>query len=347
MKRFAAAMVVCIFTSLGVGSQAFAWGPKGHYLINHLAAASLPASLPAFLRTRFADDEITYLGLELDLLKGAGNSWDAEMDPGHYLDLIGDGTIQGGLRLDALPATRQAYDSALRAHGLDQYKEGYVPYSILQGWEQLRMVFAYWRVDNYDAVHARTGALRAVSATRARIEEQLALRDAGVWGHYVADASQPLHVTVHFNGWGKYPNPHGYSNSPHLHDLFETDFVNRFVTETGVESRLAPVRILGSSTLAGESDVLQAIEQYLQASNGTVTELYQINGIGGFTRGSPQAKAFVEARLAFGAAELRDLIVWAWTDSINETIGDDAPQRVRDIVEGRAEYKGLDNYILK
>ncbi|HEX5275140.1 MAG TPA: hypothetical protein VFW34_07680 [Candidatus Rubrimentiphilum sp.] len=341
LKRLAAAALACACLFLGVGSPASAWGSKGHYLINHLAASSLPASLPAFMRTRFADDEITYLGLELDLLKGAGNSWDAEMDPGHYLDLIGGGMIAGGLRLDALPATREAYDSALRARGLDQYKEGYLPYSILQGWEQLRMVFAYWRVDAYDAIHAKTSALRALSATRARVEEELARRDAGVWGHYVADASQPLHVTVHFNGWGKYPNPHGYSNSPHLHDLFETDFVNRYITEAAVRARLAPMRISTGTTPASEGEVLQAIEQYLAASGDTVTELYQINAAGGFTRGTPQAKAFVEDRLAFGASELRDLISWAWADSINETIGDDAPQRVRDIVEGKATYKGL------
>ncbi len=25
------------------------------------------------------------------------------------------------------------------------------------------------------------------------------MRDVGNWGHFVADASQPLHVSVHFN----------------------------------------------------------------------------------------------------------------------------------------------------
>jgi hypothetical protein len=341
IRRAAVTTMACILACTAVGSRAFAWGSKGHYLINHLAAASLPATVPAFMRTRFADEELTYLGLELDLLKGAGNSWDAEMDPGHYLDLMGDGTVQGGLRLSELPATREAYDTALRARGTDQYKDGYLPYSIVQGWEQLRMVFAYWRVDDYEARHARTPRLRAIAAVRASVEEQLARRDAGVWGHYVADASQPLHVTVHFNGWGKYPNPQGYSNSPHMHDLFETDFVNRFTTEAAVKNRLSPLRFVRGSTLANEQSVLDAVERYLAASNATVPELFQIDKTGGFKTGTRRAKAFVAARLAFGASELRDLIVWAWEDSINETIGDDAPQRVRDIVQGRAAYKGL------
>jgi hypothetical protein len=90
-----------------------------------------------------------------------------------------------------------------------------------------------------------------------------------------------------------------------------------------------------------EQSVLNAIEHYLAASNATVPELFRIDKSGGFTRGTPQAKAFIEARLAFGASELRNLIVWAWEDSLNQTIGDDAPQRVRDIVLGGATYKGL------
>lgn len=341
VRRAAVTAIACILACSAVGSQAFAWGSRGHYLINHLAVASLPATVPAFMRTRFADDELTYLGLELDLLKGAGNSWDAENDPGHYLDLMGDGTLQGGFLLSELPPTREAYDTALRARGTDQYKDGYLPYSIVQGWEQLRMVFAYWRVDDYEALHARTARLRAIAALRASVEEQLARRDAGVWGHYVADASQPLHVTVHFNGWGKYPNPDGYSNSPHMHDLFETDFVNRFVTEAAVRNRLTPLRLMQPVALVSEQSVLNAIEHYLAASNATVPELFRIDKSGGFTRGTPQAKAFIEARLAFGASELRNLIVWAWEDSLNQTIGDDAPQRVRDIVLGGATYKGL------
>lgn len=320
---------------------ALAWGAMGHHLVNRLAAESLPTSVPAFMRTPFARSELTDLGLELDLLKGAGTEWDAELDPGHYLDIADNGSIQGGLSLRTLPSTREAYDTALRARGTDQYKTGYLPYSIVQGWEQLRMVFAYWRVDSYETVHAKTASLRATAAFREKVDEQIARRDAGVWGHYVADASQPLHVTVHFNGWGAYPNPHGYSTSSHLHDLFETQFVDRFITRALVAKRMTPMPSLSTQTLTSQNRLMAAVAQYLQKSSATVPHLYQIAKTGGFNTGSPQAKVFVEQRLAFGASELRTLIVWAWDDSLNETIGDDVPQRVRDIVSGRAPYAGL------
>jgi hypothetical protein len=35
-----------------------------------------------------------------------------------------------------------------------------------------------------------------------RLREKLTLRDIGICSHYVGDATQPLHATVHFNGWG-------------------------------------------------------------------------------------------------------------------------------------------------
>jgi len=39
-----------------------------------------------------------------------------------------------------------------------------------------------------------------------RLREKRALRGIAVWSHYVADDSQPLHVSVHLNGKGKFPN---------------------------------------------------------------------------------------------------------------------------------------------
>ena len=51
----------------------------------------------------------------------------------------------GVLPIDKLPVTREAYDTQLRARGFTQYKAGYLPYSIVDGWQQIRKDFAYWR----------------------------------------------------------------------------------------------------------------------------------------------------------------------------------------------------------
>ena len=320
-------------------ASALAWGGKGHHIVNHVAALSLPSSVPAFMRTAAAIDEIGNLGIELDLLNGAGTAWDASNDPGHYVDVGDDNTIFG-LPLTHLPATQEAYNAALQARGTDQYKAGYLPYSILEGWQQLRMDFAYWRVDAYESAHAATAGIRAKAADHRRLDEALVLRDAGVWGHFVADASQPLHISVHFNGWGKYPNPHGYTNSTHVHDLFESVAVDRYISESQVTKRIKATNIPQTAHLVSGTQAMSAIARYLAGSNATVSQLYGIDKAGGFTHGTPQARTFIAGRLAYGAQELRDLIVWAWQDSLNQTIGDDIPQHVRDIVSGATPYKG-------
>lgn len=311
-----AAIVAC-------ASPALAWEQKGHEIVNNLAAKGFTGRLPAFATVPQATFEITYLGPEMDRLKGSGVSWDADYDPGHYLDVRDDGTVAGVVRLDSLPPSAAAYDEALRAANTDQYRQGYLPYSILDGWEQLREDFGYWRVDR--------GEARAV-------DQQLILRDIGEWGHFVADACQPLHVTVHFNGWGKYPNPDGYTQSRKTHAFFEGEFVNRYVSETRVAALMPRAMTLPAPThLLSQASVLHEVERYLLASAHTVPKLYQIEKTGGFAHGSPQAVQFTASRLAAGATELRDLTVWAWEDSLNVSVGYPA-ERVRDILSGKAPW---------
>ncbi len=316
--RIAAAALAAAFLC---AAPALAWEQKGHEIVNNVAAKALGGRVPAFLTRPQATFEITYLGPEPDRLKGSGRSWDSDYDPGHYIDLRDDATIAGAIALSALPGSAAAYDEALRAANTDQYRQGYLPYSILDGWEQLREDFAYWRVDR--------GQARAV-------DEQLILRDVGNWGHFVADACQPLHVTVHFNGWGRYPNPNGYTQSRKTHASFEGEFVNRYVSEHAVSLLVSRApRLAQPGSLLAQQTVLREIERYLLQSNQTVPQLYAIEKAGGFAHGSPQAVRFTASRLAAGAAELRDLTVWAWQDSLNASVGYPS-KRVRDILDSSA-----------
>jgi hypothetical protein len=83
--------------------------------------------------------------VRLDRSRGAGKAHDAERDPGHYVDLADDGSVMGVLPLAKLPETRDGYDTELRAKGITQYKAGFPPYSIVDGWQRIRKDFAYWR----------------------------------------------------------------------------------------------------------------------------------------------------------------------------------------------------------
>ena len=65
--------------------------------------------------------------------------------------------------------------------------------------------------------------------------------------------------------------------------------------------------------------------------------LYQLEKAGGMVETDPRAKAFVQARIAAGAAALRDLVVDAWSASANGTIGYRPEISVADVASGKAD----------
>jgi hypothetical protein len=154
---------------------------------------------------------------------------------------------------------------------------------------------------------------RAWYAADRKERELIIIRDLGYWSHFVGDASMPLHVSVHYNGWGEYPNPKGYTPD-HIHGPFEGAFVRDHLTEASVRAAM-PTPAPCAETVA----LCTAL--YLRASFGKVETLYRLWGEGAFNTGEPRAVAFTNARVAAGAAALRDLIVRAWQDSAEQTIG--------------------------
>ena len=318
--RLSLLVAVLFSIALGVPPPALAWGAAGHRIINNVAARSLPASVPAFVRSPATIAEIATLGPEADRLKGAGKTWDGDLDPGHYLDLDDDGTIAGVLPLAQLPPTREAYDTAIRkgrvvnGEAPDEYSIGYVPYSIVEGWQQVAKDFAIWRVDAYGETHAATDAARAFFGTDRKLREVLTLRDIGYFGHFVADSSQPLHVTVHFNGWGQYPNPQNHTQSNKIHAKFETGFVETHATADTVLARIGPY-------VPSTVPIMTRVETYLAATNSNVAAVYTFEDAGAFDAGTPDAVNFMLDRLAAGGKMLRDLIVDAYAASADEKVG--------------------------
>jgi hypothetical protein len=294
-------------------ATAFAWGASGHRMISEIAAQSFPEEIPTFLRTAGAAQTIGELGRELDRSKSYGNPHDAERDPGHYVDLSDDGRVMTGPLLTAIPPTRQAYDTELRKAHTTQYEAGYLPYAIMDGWQQLVTDFAYWRADVAGAKFAKDGLEAAWFDRDRALREMLTIRDIGVWSHYIGDGSQPLHVSVHFNGWGNYPNPNGYTMAK-IHAYFEGEFVRRYITEADIVAKLPAPVDLGS-------DIRASTIAYLAAIDAQVAPLYEIEKAGGFKTGTPQGKDFVAARLAAAVAEIRDLVVAAWRASATAKVG--------------------------
>jgi hypothetical protein len=288
----------------------------------------LPADLPAFLRPAAAAEAIGELNREPDRWKDAGHMHDADRDPGHFLDLGDDGRVLGGPALTALPATREGYESDLRAIGADGWRAGYLPYSIIDGWQQLSKDFAYWRAERAAVANLGEGPHRAWLAADATRREALILRDLGVLGHYVGDGSQPLHVTAHFNGWGPGPNPQGFTKD-RLHATFEGALVRRYVDEAAVRAQMEPYHDCRCL-------IAQRTAAFLAATNAEVVPLYRLQKQGAFIGGDARGGAFIAARLAAGADELRDVVIDAWRASANGEVGYPAV-RVADVVAGKID----------
>ncbi|HTV82456.1 MAG TPA: TonB family protein [Acidobacteriaceae bacterium] len=296
--KFLRLLAILLFLPLAAVPLSFAWGSKGHTMINHLAVEALPDSVPAFLRSPAAIDEITYLGPEPDRWRSpAEPELDAAQAPDHFIDLeLAD-------LLGTLPRERYQYIAALYAYGLTHPKLasemqpdriGFQPYITEEVWERLKSAMRDYR---------------QLSAARqdTRPVEAAIIFYAGWLGHYVGDGSQPLHTTIEYNGWVG-PNPNGYTTDHQIHWQFETRFVNDAINISDVQPLMTPLQPIGDEW----TDYLA----YLRHTNSYVDEVYQLYKEHGFDgTGTPESRHFTAERLAAGASMLRDLIVAAWVKS--------------------------------
>jgi hypothetical protein len=331
MKRLLAA--ACAALTVAAPASVWAWGATGHRIIGEAAMRALPASTPAFLRTAQAAIDVGEYSREPDRSKGAGRAHDSDRDPGHFLDLSDDGSVLGGPKLSALPPTRPDYEKALVAVGQDNWKAGYLPYSILDRYQQLSQDFAYWRVLSFAEANPAWAAHKAWFAADRRRREGQILVTIGELSHFVGDGSQPLHLTVHFNGWGEFPNPNGYSNAK-LHGPFESDLVQATVKPAAVAAGMIPPR-------AFQGTVEQRIADYLTATSRQVIPFYELEKAGGLAPGDPRGAAMATRQIALGASELRDMIVLAWQASERRQVGY-KPVAVGDVLAGKVDpYNAL------
>lgn len=295
---------------------AAAWGLKGHTLIGQAAVAHLAADLPAFVRSTDAKDQIVYLQAEEDRLKigeADERAWYTQSATDHYLDVADDGTIAGVVRLDALPPTREDFTLSLTRAGEDPYRFGFLPYAVLEGYEQVRSDFALWRIAAAVG-RGRAGVAGRVAQQEIRRRELLTIHDIGIFSHFVGDASQPLHVSVHYNGWGRYPNPSHFSQSRQTHAEFEDEFVGKYIAARDVVPLVRSPNELTQVPLA-------AIQSYTAGSAARVVPFYSLKRRGAFAledAASPvhlEGVRFAAERLAAAATMLDALIDTAWRTS--------------------------------
>ena len=279
--------------------QSAAWGNDGHKMINRLAAAALPSDVPEFLRSRAAQDAMEYYGPEPDRWKGQLEpELSAAGSSEHFIDLEWADMIGG-----PLPRKRYDFIRALAVAQKEHPDMRLTPESVgLQPWAA---------TEYYERVKSAMRDYRGLAADHKDtkpVEAEIVFL-CGIMGHFVGDASQPLHATIQFNGWTG-PNPNEYTTDHRIHAQFESQFVTAVVNPA---KDVAPLIAKEPKVLG---DVFEEYVKYLRHSNSLVEKTYQLEKAGGFQDGgTPESRAFVDERLAAGATELRDIIYTAWVRS--------------------------------
>jgi hypothetical protein len=295
-RRAPVLLAAVLLTALVTPSSIFAWGAKGHRIVGSAAVAALPDSMPAFFRA--ASEQLSFLNPEPDRWKARVErdldpALDGAFNADHFLDteLAPPSVLAAAL---AAPH-RYAYSDTLRAAGVDAVDLGFLPFAILELTQRLRQEFRMWRT-------------APDSATRAWIEARV-INDAGILGHYVADASNPAHTTVHYTGWTG-ANPNGYATDRAFHGRFETAYVQAHIELSDVQPRV-------STTARVLPNVRTAVIAYIASGNAEVERLYALDKADpwGIDTRSAANKAFAADRLAAGASMLRDLWWTAWVTS--------------------------------
>jgi hypothetical protein len=128
-------------------------------------------------------------------------------------------------------------------------------------------------------------------------------------GHYIGDGSQPLHDTIHHDGW-QGPDPKEYTRDPKIHGRFESQYVDAVsLTETDILSRIGkPGHLTG--------DIFDLILAHLDEAGSHVEAIYKLDQRNAFADvHDEEAREMVYSRTAAGAQMLRDLVYRAWLES--------------------------------
>ncbi len=280
-------LIICYVLALPITGTA--WGEKGHLMINRLAIDAAASKLPEFMNS--SRDQLIYNGFEPDRWREESqSSMNIAQAPDHFFDSEYWGPIS------TIEPDRYKFMGKVAAKNIELIRIGYLPYSIIENYGRLVNAFRHWR-------SAKTAPDR--ESARAN-----AVFYAGVMGHYVGDGSQPMHMTIHFNGWANnVPNPKNYTKDRRLHSRYEEAYVNSAVQIAGVQPKVrAPQRL---------SDVFSSIKQYLAQGFDDLEPVYELEKTGEFNPEQPRPKGtdFISTELARAAMMLGNLWYTAWLES--------------------------------
>src|SRR5262245_61392463 len=278
-----------ILSGLLTATLCFGWGVRGHREMNSAVVEALADTELQFLLAQ--KDWIAYLGPIPDSYRQTTEPFlKIFEDPNHgwFLEQSSD--------LMTRPP-RSRYEFVIDLY--EQYQRSKDKLTNVR-WTG---TMPYAAADHYERIKAAFRRVRAGWAQKqdTRFVEQEAATYIGLLGHYIADGSQPLHITVHHDGW-RGDNPKNYTPEPRIHGRMESQFVELIgLTSADLLPRIGKPVVL--------DDPFQAIvDHYLKA--GKLTEaVYEIDRNGGWgDKENQKGRDLVYQQLAGGAELMLNLI---------------------------------------
>lgn len=303
---------------------ASAWDYEGHRVVNQLALASLPANFPAFALTPAARERIAFLSGEPDRWRNVPDlALKHANGPDHYIDL--EQLELYGMTPETVPPLRYDFVARLAlaraAHpekfppidperNQDHTREltGFLPWTITEYYAKLKSEFSYLK-----AFEAAGGTPDEIANAQADI-----IYTMGVMGHFAGDASQPLHTTVHFNGWAG-DNPHHYTTNHTFHAWIDGGYFTKIHVEADLDKMKAQMHpaqlVMWNNAPVQPDDFFRAAMGFVEDQNKLVEPLYQLESehkLSGEGALGLEGKPFLEGQLVKSGQFLGDIWYTAW-----------------------------------
>lgn len=307
----------------GIGGPiAHGWDYEGHRMVNQLALAAMPADFAPFTREPAAAERIAFLAGEPDRWRNVTDhpvKHYASLD--HYFDY--EQLAMAGMTSESVPEMRYDFvakfaaarvthaaafpviDPAKNADHTSEWP-GFAPWAITEYYGKLKSAFTYLKT------FQELGTPEEIANAQANTIYLM-----GVMGHYVGDCSQPLHLTIHHNGW-EGDNPHGYTRWPKFHAWIDGGFIGKAGIKTAdVLAKVVPAdQIQLPANGTGRDPMFTYVMSYITAQHQFVEPLYVLDKAGAFREEnigqSNAGRDFIEARLLTGGKTLAAIWLTAW-----------------------------------
>jgi len=265
---------------LAASRPASAWLTAGHSRVAIDAVGLLGPAIPAFFRDGAA--LVGHVAVDPDVWKLRELPELADREgPEHYLDRE---LLEGR----ELPPTRSAAVRLMRELGREPSQVGFLPWAVVEGAERLAICLAeYRRWPDDPSIRAKC------------------LVYAGWLAHYAGDLEQPLHTTMHHDGWAL---PTG--DSPYVG-------IHRQVDALFERARFDPARAVAAIAPEHVEDLWKTVQDEFATSHALVDATYALAPALAAADGMANERvvAFTCERYGATARFLATLFAWAWERS--------------------------------